>query len=134
MFKPYPMLQFPGPAKTVNYLSVGHITNIVTTGKKTSIYTFNAGVVTTEMPLDQVVSHVRQAGGILLECQNRSKQTNYVMARHIARVEADRKGMATIHFTGSGSSSAVITTTPVETILQQLQTLAQQQLAADTDC
>ncbi|NDJ79056.1 MAG: hypothetical protein GYB65_22625 [Chloroflexi bacterium] len=119
MFKPFPMIQLPGPANTTNYISMGHITDIVAIGNKTSIHTIGGGLVSTDMAIDQVVGLIRQAGGVLLQYLDRSNRTGYLMAYHIGRIQADRKGNATIYYEGGSA----LTKMSVQDVLQQLAAL-----------
>lgn len=122
MFKPFPVIQLPGTVNTTHHISLGHITTIFAVGKSTCLTIVDSGAVTTPAPIDQVVAQVRQMGGILIEVQDRSNQTRYLMANHIVRVEGDRKGMAVLYIAGSrsNSGSAVITQMPVQSVLQKI--------------
>ncbi len=128
MFKPFPMIAVTTQAGATQHISVGHITEITIVSKKTCVHAIDSPMITTPESIEQVVARVQQAGGILLEVQDKSGTMHYIMACNIVRVMDNPKGPVSIYTMPPGSrasASMIVTEMPAETIMQQLAALRQ---------
>ena len=130
MFKPFPMISIRAKDGTIHHISVGHITEITIYNKKTCVRVIDKPMIIPSESIEQIVELVKQAGGILLEVEDKSGTMHYVMACNIVRIDVLPKGAVMIHtwpISPRASDSMIMDVkTSIETIMQQLDALRRQ--------